>query len=145
MQILLKMWKFCALPCLIEFVTINDMLLNVALAIWYGRYISLSPVLPLSSSVIQTSLIFFKLDGKKSINCLSVHLRSCNGGSMGGFQQPVLWEESNIWCRTCGMKWTGLAKQTRWKIIKNVGQRYRVVSKVYLRELLCCAMCLQAS
>jgi len=43
------------------------------------------------------------------------------------------------------MKWTGLAAQMRKMFIKTVGQRYRVVSKVYLRELLCGAMCLQAS
>jgi len=46
------MWKFCALLWLIEFVTYNHMLLNVILATWYGRYVSLSPVLPLSSSAI---------------------------------------------------------------------------------------------
>jgi len=46
------MWKFCAPLWLIEFVTYNDLLLNVVLAIWYGLYVSLSPVLPLSSSFI---------------------------------------------------------------------------------------------
>ena len=46
------MWKFCVLLWFIEFVTYDNMLLNVVLAIWYGRYVSLSPVLHLSSSVI---------------------------------------------------------------------------------------------
>jgi len=43
----------------IEFVTYDDMLLNVVLAIWYGRYVSLSPVLSLSFSVICFICSFF--------------------------------------------------------------------------------------
>ena len=46
------MWTFCALLWLIEFVTYNDMLLNVVLAIWYGCCVSLSSVLSLTSSVV---------------------------------------------------------------------------------------------
>jgi len=46
------MWKFCAIPLLIEFVTYDEILLNVVLATWCGHYVSLSAVLPLSSSVI---------------------------------------------------------------------------------------------
>ena len=46
------MWKFCALLCLIEFVTYNDMLLNVVLANWCGCCVSMSSVLSLTSSVI---------------------------------------------------------------------------------------------
>jgi hypothetical protein len=45
------MWTFCAF-CLIQFATYDDIQLSVALAIWYGRYVFLSPVSPLSSSVI---------------------------------------------------------------------------------------------
>jgi len=44
------MWKFCAFLWLIEFVTYDDMLLNVVLSIWYGHYVScfqFCPYLPL--------------------------------------------------------------------------------------------------
>ena len=46
------MLKFCALLLLIEFVTFDEILLNVVLATWCGHYVSLSPVLPSYSSVI---------------------------------------------------------------------------------------------
>jgi hypothetical protein len=37
------MLTFCAI-CLIQFATYDDIQLSVALAIWYGRYVSFSPV-----------------------------------------------------------------------------------------------------